>query len=883
MEENKEYYAFISYKSEDVEWAIWLQHELEHYHLPASFNGRTDIRQELRPVFRDIDELSAGNLPEQIKRSLENSQNLIVVCSPQAAASPWVNQEVETFISLGRTDRIFPFIVEGHPYANDEKEECFPKALRNLPPKEERLGGDATKQGRDMAFVKVVSGMLNVSFDSLWNRYEKEKAEEERKQREQRDNLLRVQSRFIAEKAEKALSLGDSNLSKLLALNVLPRNISNPNRPYTPEAELLLRNSFLCNCRLYKSDERLSYARFSPEHKHIIASLEEYTYEIWDVATGECVNKNLNNFFSKHISYSADGKRIVSTKYLDGDICIWNAVTNELLQVIKTREENIRYVEYINKDKDLLIKTDYHTIIWSIKKRKIIKTNQFGYFNPTKSAVCIKEKVCCISSRNNVVVKGLYTDTILFEKIEQGNHPVDCVTISPDGKLVGYVINDKMRIYDIRQNQLVFELDNVPTPVVSLKINAECDTLAIGYFNQAKRGVEIWNMVKKEQLTSFQEDIDVYSILEFAKDSETILICHPCRKCIKLIDYCKTSDIIHKKGHGDSVVAWGVDKDEQLAATADRMGVVTLWNIEKKCKLVSFDTTLQEIKHLAVSAKENQIVIVSGTDIDINGKYMLRIEQDDENIHSLVTVWDLKGNLINITKRLKNYPSEVMLASNGCWLVAESLQNVIIYKNRNNYFKKTWIIDGIQVNFMTSKHNGNIIAISSYDNSSIEVYNIETHEHLNCYDCGGINPTCISISPKENYIAAGLENGFIYVWSLRTKELVSVWKASSSMVESIVFSFDEEKIISYSLELNAWDVKTGRIVQIIDNHVGLGGGIGMYKQSLAFVNTQTVMLVTTDGISFYTFKPLQELIDEVQKQIGRRKLSEEESRLYYLE
>lgn len=95
MELNKKYYAFISYKSEDNEWAIWLQHELENYHLPLSFNGRSDIRQDLRPVFRDIDELSAGNLPKQIKKALENSVNLIVVCSPLAAKSPWVNQEVE--------------------------------------------------------------------------------------------------------------------------------------------------------------------------------------------------------------------------------------------------------------------------------------------------------------------------------------------------------------------------------------------------------------------------------------------------------------------------------------------------------------------------------------------------------------------------------------------------------------------------------------------------------------------------------------------------------------------------------------------------------------------------------------------------------------------
>ena len=113
MTQEKEYFAFISYKSEDAEWAIWLQHELEHYHLPTSFNGRTDIRQDLRPVFRDIDELSAGNLPSQIERALANSQNLIVVCSPRAAASTWVNEEVKTFISMNKTNQIFPFIVEG--------------------------------------------------------------------------------------------------------------------------------------------------------------------------------------------------------------------------------------------------------------------------------------------------------------------------------------------------------------------------------------------------------------------------------------------------------------------------------------------------------------------------------------------------------------------------------------------------------------------------------------------------------------------------------------------------------------------------------------------------------------------------------------------------
>ena len=136
MEQNNEYFVFISYSSLDNEWAIWLRHELEHYHLPASFNGRTDVRDNLQKVFRDRDELSAG--PEwdaQVQEAFNNTNNLIVICSLHSAKSDAVNKEVKTFIALGKEDHIFPFIVEG-----DKPEDCFPPILRNS-----KLGEDVNK------------------------------------------------------------------------------------------------------------------------------------------------------------------------------------------------------------------------------------------------------------------------------------------------------------------------------------------------------------------------------------------------------------------------------------------------------------------------------------------------------------------------------------------------------------------------------------------------------------------------------------------------------------------------------------------------------------------------------------------------------------------
>ena len=173
-DKNFKYFAFISYKREDEEWAIWLQHELEYYHLPALLNGREDLPKVFRPVFRDIDELKAGNLPEQIHEALASSLHLIVICSPRSAKSNWVNKDINSFIEIGKEkgfnnlERIFPFIVEGEPHAKDKKQECFPKVLRDLPADKERIGGNVSESGRDKAFIKVMAGMLpNVSMDTL--------------------------------------------------------------------------------------------------------------------------------------------------------------------------------------------------------------------------------------------------------------------------------------------------------------------------------------------------------------------------------------------------------------------------------------------------------------------------------------------------------------------------------------------------------------------------------------------------------------------------------------------------------------------------------------------------------------------------------------------
>jgi tetratricopeptide (TPR) repeat protein len=187
--QERKYWAFISYSHRDSRWADWLHKSIESYRPPRQLVGTTTdvgaVPKRLTPVFRDREELaSATDLGSVINAALSASACQIVICSPQAAKSKWVNEEILAFKRLGREGRIFCLIVEGEPNASDlpgrEVEECFPPALRfHLGPdgnlgtaRTEPIAADARpgKDGKQNAKLKLLAGVLGVGFDTLRRR-----------------------------------------------------------------------------------------------------------------------------------------------------------------------------------------------------------------------------------------------------------------------------------------------------------------------------------------------------------------------------------------------------------------------------------------------------------------------------------------------------------------------------------------------------------------------------------------------------------------------------------------------------------------------------------------------------------------------------------------
>lgn len=164
------YRAFISYSHADRRWAEWLHKALETYRVPSRLVGRETaagpVPRTLAPIFRDRDELATSHsLTGKVEEALAQSANLIVICSPHAAQSKWVEAEISAFQKLGHGDRVFCLIVDGDPH------ECFASVLRDADG-EEPIAADARSSGdgKTNAKLKLIAGVLDVGFDELRRR-----------------------------------------------------------------------------------------------------------------------------------------------------------------------------------------------------------------------------------------------------------------------------------------------------------------------------------------------------------------------------------------------------------------------------------------------------------------------------------------------------------------------------------------------------------------------------------------------------------------------------------------------------------------------------------------------------------------------------------------
>ncbi|MCA1749728.1 MAG: toll/interleukin-1 receptor domain-containing protein [Parasphingopyxis sp.] len=165
------YRAFLSYSHADDAAARRLHRRLETYRLPKNLSRENapdetsgEAANRLGPIFRDREDFPAAvDLSESVKRALDMAGALIVLCSPDARASPWVAKEIVYFRDRHPGRPILAALLRGEPG------EAFPPALTEGA---EPLAADLRPEGdgRRTGFLKLVAGLAGVPLDALVQR-----------------------------------------------------------------------------------------------------------------------------------------------------------------------------------------------------------------------------------------------------------------------------------------------------------------------------------------------------------------------------------------------------------------------------------------------------------------------------------------------------------------------------------------------------------------------------------------------------------------------------------------------------------------------------------------------------------------------------------------
>ncbi len=345
-QEQKHYYAFISHSSEDKKTAKWLCKQLEGYHIPAVIQKDHHAPKRLKPIFLFQTDLSGNKLRDALEGELNDSQFLIVICSPSAAKSEYVNKEVKHFIDSGRYDKIIPFIIKGTPYASkngDLENECFPQALVDLKGKKQELRGiDLLQEQKDRgskkaAVIDVIASMLGVRMDELWDRYLHERKKKilllilasillslflcrvffyvtklnEEKQLSERELLLKDVEKI----ANQAITESHNNSigARKMLKEILPyADRTNPH--YLPIVEKALRASTKNSTGLLKFHTTIEWAEYSPSNKYIIVVTQPSSIYIFNTNTLDTIKvlggiKNIDFSFA---TFTPDEKYIIA-------------------------------------------------------------------------------------------------------------------------------------------------------------------------------------------------------------------------------------------------------------------------------------------------------------------------------------------------------------------------------------------------------------------------------------------------------------------------------------------------------------------------------------------------------------------------------------------
>jgi hypothetical protein len=415
--------VFLSYSRKDNEIAARLENALESYRFPKSLN----INTRNLNVFRDESDIAAADdYHRTIDEQVRTSAKLVVVCSPDARKSKYVEDEIRRFIETHHEQDIIPILVRGkaNNETTDEDEKAFPEILceNRMPLAANFLGWDMHKGKLHKgpfrsSFYAILAGIKGIERRKLEQIDEKNRtrrlvlavsaasviililsvalvfavisqrravaaAEAEKiarqeavAQKQVAEQRLYVANMNLAQRADEAGDL--KRLSELLEAHLV-----------TPATQAEDSRSFYWYYLWHKNRNELATFKghsyevrsvaFSPDGK-LLASGNRETVKLWEISTGQELATFGGHSDVWSVAFSPDGKTLASAS-MDRTVKLWDINTRQELVTLRGHSAQILSVDFSPDGKTLASASEDSTVkLWDISTRTELTTLK-GYW-----------------------------------------------------------------------------------------------------------------------------------------------------------------------------------------------------------------------------------------------------------------------------------------------------------------------------------------------------------------------------------------------------------------------------------------------------------------------------------------------------------------------
>jgi len=521
-------------------------------------------------------------------------------------------------------------------------------------------------------------------------------------------------------------------------------------QPWTPLPQILK--------RFKGHKKKISAVAISANGKYLISASEDETCIIWDIISGKPLKTLVgHNEEVNSVAITPDGKIALSGSYR---FCIlWDTESGKVLRKLKYRNsEGINSVAITPDARFGFTGSGAYSIdknnscnFWDLKKGKILRTLNCDKEEVNSVAITPDGKMFLYGSYKKIIQWDTESGQIT-QKFEINNGHFSAVAITPDNKLVLTGSDDETCIlWDVESGQPLKTLKGFSGRINSVALTPDGNYAISGSDGNTCIHWDLRNGQPLKVLIGHTKNVTAVTL---TPDGKYAVSGSEDNTCILWdLEMGQTEQFCF--GHNSNIYNLSASLDGKMAITSGYDETYfTLWDVENKLPLRSFNDNAKKILDVNISPSGNQA-----------------LSNSEDNSFIL---WDLKGN------------------SPGKYLIGHTKD----------------------INSFAFTHDGKYALSCSKDETCI-IWNLETGEPDLTIKAPNLGLNVVTSSPNGEFGIIGLDDGKCVIFELKSGKLVKILESHNDEITAIVFTKDGKYFITGSSDNNCilYDLKSGQILK----------------------------------------------------------------------